>query len=60
MKEGRIVTGVSYKWHPSVAGLPNLYSVIGGYCTLKVENNYYTENTFYMKQAVARYAMKVG
>ena len=36
-----------------MAGLPNLYSVIDGKCTLKVENNCYTENTFYMKQAVA-------
>ena len=24
------ITGVSYKWYPSVAGLPNLYSVIDG------------------------------
>ena len=46
------ITGVSYKRFPSVAGLPNLYSVIDGKCTLKVENNCYTENTFYMKQAV--------
>ena len=48
------VTGVSYKWYASVAGLPNLYSVIDGLCTLKVENNCYTENTFYMKQAVTK------
>ena len=47
-----LVTGVSYKWYPSVAGLPNLFSVIDGQCTLKVENKFYTENTFYMKQAV--------
>ena len=47
-----VVTGVSYKWFASVAGLPNLYSVIDGWCTLKVENNFYTENTFYKKQAV--------
>ena len=46
------ITGVSYKWYASVAGLLNLYSVIDGQCTLKVENNCYTENTFYMKQAV--------
>ena len=26
--------------------------MIDGKCTLKVENNCYTENTFYMKQAV--------
>ena len=24
------ITGVSYKWYASVAGLPNLYSVIDG------------------------------
>ena len=46
------VTHVSYKRFPSVAGLLNLYLVIDGKCTLKVENNCYTENTFYMKQAV--------
>ena len=46
---------VSYKWYASVAGLQNLYSVIDGWCTLKVENNCYTENTFYMKQAVCNY-----
>ena len=46
------LTGVSYKWYPSVGGLPNLYSVIDGSCTLKVENNCYTENTFDMKQAL--------
>ena len=34
-----VLTGDSYKWYASVAGLPNLYSVID-------------ENTFYMKQAV--------
>ena len=49
----RELTGVSYKWFPSVAGLQNLYSVIDGKCTLKVENTCNTENTFYMKQAVA-------
>ena len=27
-----------------MAGLPNLYSVIDGLCTLKVENISYTEN----------------
>ena len=31
-----------------MAGLPNLYSVIDGYCTLKVESNCYTERTFYI------------
>ena len=41
------ITGVSYKRYASVAGLPNLYSVIDGECTLKVENNCYTENTLY-------------
>ena len=46
------LTGVSYKWYASAAGLPNLYSVIDGSCTLKVENNCNTENTLYMKQAV--------
>ena len=25
-----IITGVSYRWYASVAGLPNLYSVIDG------------------------------
>ena len=50
-----MVTGVSYKWYASVAGLPNLYSVIDGLCTLKVENNCYTENTSYVKQAVLYY-----
>ena len=45
-----LLTGVSYKWYPSVAGLPNLY--LDGWCKLKVENNCYTENTFYKKQAV--------
>ena len=53
-----MLMGVSYKWYPSVADLPNLYSVIDGLCTLKVENNCYTENTFYMKQAVLIYTYK--
>ena len=26
----QMLTGVSYKWFPSVVGLPNLYSVIDG------------------------------
>ena len=51
----KLITRVSYKWFPSVAGLPNLYLVIDWYGTLKVENNCYTENTFYMKQAVSKY-----
>ena len=53
------VTGVSYKWYASVAGLPYLYSVIDGLCTLKVENKCYTENTFYMKQAVLYVQYKI-
>ena len=34
-----------------MASLSNLYSVIDGLCALKVDNNCYTENTFYIKQA---------
>ena len=43
------LTGVSYKWFPSVAGLPNLYCSdrwSDGYCKLNIENISYTENTF--------------
>ena len=25
-----LITGVSYRWYPSLVGLPNLYSVIDG------------------------------
>ena len=49
------IRGVSYKWYASVAGQPNLYLVIDGWCTLKVEHNCDTENTFYMKQAVSKF-----
>ena len=30
IKGPALLTGVSYKWYASVAGLPNLYSVIDG------------------------------
>ena len=53
-----LITVVSYKWY-SVAGLPNLYSVIDGWCTLKVENNCYTENSFYMKQVGTGFVVPV-
>ena len=40
---------VSYKRYPSpVAGLPNLYLVIVYSKQCTVENNCYTENTFYI------------
>ena len=62
------VTGVSYKWYASVRGGSTKFALSDRWIVYtKVEDNCYTENTFYMKQAdqslyihTSRYKICVG